>query len=222
MRLQLVLASTLLLVPSCGDDSGSGDVGSTESAPTTTANPSGTGVASNGTSTPSTGGTPNTGSSAGPDDSTGADATTDETSDPDSSSGTMDSVPPVNSAELLPWLEAGEYTAWPSESGIHDSDGPHFGDVWTFVNNTMLDSLTAGNAEHPMGAAAVKELYGMGNEVRGWSVSVKLAADSSGGDNWYWYEVYDGQVFGDGDGISLCTDCHSMGSDYFRSPFPLQ
>jgi hypothetical protein len=123
--------------------------------------------------------------------------------------------------ELVPWLEAGTYLGWAAESGIHPSTGPHFGDVRTFVNAPLIDALQAGATEHPVGAATVKELYANGDQVRGWSVSLKVSA-GTGGDTWYWFEVYDGSVLAEGEGHSACVGCHAGGSDYVLTPFPLQ
>ncbi len=151
---------------------------------------------------------------------TGAPATGDETAG--ESTGAMQMPPPTDGAALLSWLEAGEYLQWTTESAVHDSAGPHFGDVRTYVNDVLLDSLTTGARMHPVDAAAVKELYGTGATPLGWSVIVKVA-DGRGGDTWYFYEYYDGTTYGDGVGDGSCTGCHSMGSvDYFKSPFPLQ
>ena len=86
----------------------------------------------------------------------------------------------------------------------------------------LVASLEGGNAEHPAGSATVKELYGTGNERLGWSVSVKLADLSQGGDQWYWYEWFNGSLVAAGDGISVCTGCHSGGQDFVLTPFPLQ
>jgi len=134
----------------------------------------------------------------------------------------MAEPPPTNAAELLTWLEAGMYLDWPAESAVHGSSGPHFGDVRTYVNDALLDSLEAGNATHPMGAATVKELYGDAAMPQGWSVNVKVA-DGMGGDTWYFYEYYNGTTYGDGVGDGTCTGCHGAGSiDFFKSPFPLQ
>ncbi len=81
---------------------------------------------------------------------------------------------------------------------------------------------------HPLGAAAVKELYGSSEEVRGWSVSLKVDSDSNGGLGWYWYERFGTSVFADAVGTSLCTGCHGRDAagitskDYILIPFPLQ
>lgn len=129
---------------------------------------------------------------------------------------------PSDSEALLAWLAAEPYLDWPAESAIHGSTGPHFGNVRTWVNPLLLESLEQGAAQHPAGSAAVKELYGSGDERLGWAVSVKLAEDSEDGEQWYWYEWYNGGLIAQGDGISLCTGCHRGGSDFVLTPFPLQ
>jgi hypothetical protein len=137
-------------------------------------------------------------------------------------------VPPANAEELLPWLQAGRYAEWPAESAVHASGGPHFGRVRTYVNTILFESLAAAAPSHPVGAAAVKELYGSTAEVRGWSVSVKLQADSARGNGWYWYERFRGAVYGDGIGAPGCTGCHGndfgpfTSKDFILAPFPLQ
>ncbi len=148
---------------------------------------------------------------------------------PPTATPVLSQVPPLEREALLAWLEAGSYREWAAEVGIITGGGPHFGRVRTFVNDALFASLTAGAAQHPMGAAAVKELYGgSGNEVRGWTVSVKDAADSAGGGNWYWYERYNGQTYAAGRGVGICTGCHSQNYQTFTSkdliliPFPLR
>ena len=102
-----------------------------------------------------------------------------------------------------------------------DPEGDTGDGLLAFVNDTLFDSLTAGNPTHPRCSAAIKELYGAGDTVLGHAVMVKVA-DGDGGDTWYWYELYEGSTFADGVGDSLCTGCHSSGTDFWRSPFPLQ
>lgn len=134
----------------------------------------------------------------------------------------MVELPPTDVFDLRQWLEDGEYLEWPAESAVHSSAGPHFGDVRTFVTPVLLASLEAGNSSHPVGAAAVKELYARGDTVRGWAVSRKRDADSAGGEGWFWYEYYDGQPKAAGNGVALCTGCHSGGDDFVLTPYPLQ
>jgi hypothetical protein len=175
----------------------------------------------------STGLGPSSAGSTGMADATTADSEDDPTGDPSADSGSSSGGgeqprPPTNGAELVPWLAAGEYLDWQAESGVHPSNGPHFGGVRTFVNDVLHASLEAGATSHPQGSAAVKELYGAGGTVLGWSVTVKVQADSAGGDGWYWYEGYQDDVYADGTGDGSCTGCHGGGDDYVLSPFPLQ
>lgn len=132
---------------------------------------------------------------------------------------------PTDPAALQQWLAAGSYSTWQSESKPHPSEGPHGGDVRTFLSADLAASLAAGT-DHPAGAAAVKELYGDGPAVMGWAVSIKLAPDSADGDNWFWYEVFTTDPTGiadyQGAGLDLCTDCHVAGDDYVLIPFPLR
>ena len=132
-----------------------------------------------------------------------------------------ESLPPTEQKALAAWLAAGSYKAWKAESKVHNSTGPHFGGVKTFVSAKLFESLTQGNATHSVDAATVKELYGSGSTVLGWSVMRKTQA-GTGGNTWWWYEDYGGKVYAAGQGVSLCTGCHSPGKDYFLSPFPLQ
>jgi hypothetical protein len=129
---------------------------------------------------------------------------------------------PTGAAALDAFLQAGSYQSWPSESAPHDSAGPHFGNVRVYLDAALDASLQAGASVHPRCATAIKELYGSGTSVLGWSVALKLADDSAGGDNWYWYEEYQGTTYADGAGESLCTGCHASGADFVRSAFPLQ
>lgn len=132
-----------------------------------------------------------------------------------------DQLPPTMSGALVDWLQSGRYSHWASE-GQHPGSGPHFGDVRTFVNAALDSSLGAANEAHPVGAAAVKELFGRtGSTARGWAVAVKVAADS-GGNGWYWLEYYNGGLVAAGVGNGICTGCHGGGTDYVCTPYPLQ
>jgi len=131
-------------------------------------------------------------------------------------------VPPTNGAELRPWLAAESYLEWDSESAIHPSTGPHFGDVLTYLNDAAIASLEAGNTVHPVGTALVKELYGRNDTLGGYAVMVKVA-EGEGGDTWYWYEDFNGSVFADEVGDRTCTGCHGGSTrDNILTPFPLQ
>ena len=129
---------------------------------------------------------------------------------------------PLGGAALEAWLKAGHYKTWRAESGVHDSQGPHFGKVRAYLNPALYTSLNVKTSQHPKGAVAVKELYGDGDTVKGWSVAIKTAADSSGGNNWYWYEIYENKIVKDGQGVLLCRSCHFTGRDYVLTPWPLK
>lgn len=221
--MRITIASLLLLAstPACtSDDPENGDDGNSTS------------VSSDASGTATTGPGDSTGldDSTAPDDSTGLDDSTapgestgdDTTGDSGTTGGEVDQLPPADPAAIPAWLSSGEYLGWTGESGVHPSTGPHFGGVRTYVNDALFQSLDAGAAMHPMGAAVVKELYADGDTVRGWSLMVKVQADSAGGNGWYWYELYDDSVLADGTGLGVCTGCHGGGSDYVLSPFPLQ
>ena len=130
---------------------------------------------------------------------------------------------PTTGDALLSWLQQGNYSTWQAESAKHDSLGPHFGGVRTFINDTLSQSLSASATSHKKGAAAVKELFGMtGDKVLGWAVWVKVEDDSAMGQGIYWYEFYNDQPFADDTGVAGCSGCHAAGTDYFRSNYPLQ
>lgn len=132
---------------------------------------------------------------------------------------------PAASAALFSYLTAGEYLGYDAESGVHTSAGPHGSGVRTYLDPLLADSLAAGNREHPVGAAAIKELYaGDGSTVSGWAVMVKTAAGTAG-NTWFFYEVFsttDGSDPIEGTGLSICTGCHSAGTDFVRVGYPLQ
>jgi hypothetical protein len=136
-----------------------------------------------------------------------------------------DGVVPTSGGELFKYLQSGAYKSFSHESKVHRSQGPH-GNVVTYVNPILDGSLKAENEVHPVGAAAVKELYGGNNKLTGWSVSVKTQEESDEGNGWYWYEVFsttDGsRPLAGGNGVALCTGCHSSGRDFVRIAYPLK
>jgi hypothetical protein len=132
------------------------------------------------------------------------------------------SEPPLGGTALTEWLSAGHYRQWRSESRTHASQGPHFGRVRAYLNPALFDSLNAGKKDHPKGAVAVKELYGDGDKVLGWSVAIKTEAASAAGANWYWYEKFEARVVADAKGVLLCRGCHIAGRDYVLTPWPLK
>lgn len=137
-----------------------------------------------------------------------------------------DENPPTSHEPLYQWLLDGNYKSWVSESEQHKSAGPHPQAVIAYLNKALDESLAAGNAAHPKGAAAVKELFDGNGDLNGWAVSVKTQEDSAAGQGWYWYEILgtspDSRVVADGNGVPLCFGCHTPGKDFVLIPHPLK
>lgn len=133
---------------------------------------------------------------------------------------------------LFAYLQSGEYRSFPvSDAEPHRSAGPHlkFGHpVRTYFSEELSASLAEGREVHPAGSTAIKELYATdGETLVGWAVSTKTQADSDGGKGWFWVEFTSTtdptQIAANGaagNGITLCSSCHTTGSDYVLSPFP--
>lgn len=227
-----------LALAGCGD---AGDDSASSAAATTSATQNGTTGSTGDSGDPTTGGPATSGDGTG-SGTTGHDHTTDPNTTADASTGEpattgpattgdgttgggVDQLPPTDSTDALEmWLAGGSYTAWAAESQIHSSAGPHGGNVRTFVNAALFQSLTDNNAMHPEGAAVVKELYGGGMDTLiGYAVMVKVAPDSGpAGEGWYWYERINQTVYGGMTGVGLCSGCHGGGKDNILTPFPLQ
>lgn len=76
-----------------------------------------------------------------------------------------------------------------------------------------MTNNAAGPAAFPVGAAAVKEIFGPDGKITEIAVSVKTAATGAG-QAWYWYEAAGQRVIADGNGIRGCIGCHgTAGSD---------
>ena len=129
---------------------------------------------------------------------------------------------PSNSADLFQYLQAKDYGSLASESGKHAS--PVHGSVQTYFNDKLFESFTNSNTTHPVGSATIKELYS-GNTVTGWAVAVKVSTSAGNGDDWYWYENFStttNNPVANGTGLAGCAGCHSSGTDFIRTTFPLQ
>ncbi len=88
-----------------------------------------------------------------------------------------------------------------------------------FLNTALTESLANGATEHPIGAAAVREMTADDlTTPRGWSASVKFAQGAHG---WLWFEVFGPTPTGRPTVASRdapgCTGCHDQGRDRVRS-----
>ncbi len=108
------------------------------------------------------------------------------------------------------WLAAASYKNWKCEPTVMNArpNGAH-GRNRICANDLMSSH---GGGPFPVGAAAVKELYGSGNEIIGHAVSRKVTS-GTGGDAWYWYELTGTSVHADGVGVRLCTGCHTLAAE---------
>jgi hypothetical protein len=120
---------------------------------------------------------------------------------------------------LVAGLEDESYADFNAEAAPHES--PVHSLVRTFFNDVLVGSFESESASHPLGAAAVKEIYQSdGETLRGWAVSFKVA-DAGNDRDWYWYEQFDDRSpAADARGASVCVDCHGAGRDYVLTPFP--
>lgn len=155
-------------------------------------------------------------------DGSTSEATGAETTAADESTGGAMLDVPIGQAELSPWLAAESYVGWAAESAVHAQTGtsPH-GMVRTFFNDTLVASFDAGNTEHTVGSAAVKELYDDAGMRVGWAVMLKTAAGSDAS-TWYWYLENGGMVTADENGFAGCEGCHAPGVDRVLTAYPLQ
>ena len=142
----------------------------------------------------------------------------------------VDSAVPTNPSALFKYLQQGAYKNLAAkESAMHPSAGPHTKaglPVRVFVDAKMEASLKAENDSHPVGAGIVKEMYDAERNLQGWAVMVKTAEDSAGGKGWFWYEITsttdESNPVAVGNGVPLCFGCHTAGTDYVLTGFPLK
>jgi hypothetical protein len=125
-------------------------------------------------------------------------------------------TPPMGASNVVAWLATGQYKQWSCEPAVHASRGPSVHTPFDRVcSNDVLSAAAAeaGTGPWPEGAAEVKEIYMAMNDptpTGGYAVSLKTSADSAGGANWYFYETFDGTLYADGLGTSVCVGCHSL------------
>lgn len=99
-------------------------------------------------------------------------------------------------------------------------DAPSLERIVLVTDNDKLDkSMVAGNAEHPVGSVAIKELHKDG-KMYGWAAAIKAREDDGKGNGWYWYETLsltDGRKpVAASLGANMCVGCHSTGEDFIR------
>lgn len=132
---------------------------------------------------------------------------------------------PTTPEVLHSWLLDGGHRGWTAESSVHKSTLGE-GGARVFLNDLLVDSLSSGNAVHPVGSAGVREMYEPDKVTqRGFGVLVKIADEGEGGTGWYFYETFQmeaGMPFSISKaGAPGCVGCHQNGLDFVQSKLPL-
>lgn len=130
-------------------------------------------------------------------------------------------VVPGDPAVMRGWLQAFAYRGWTPQTEIRMT-GEHGGERLYF-NEVLTTSMQAGAPEHPIGSAAVRELYaGDLKTLKGFALMHKIGPSGPIGEGWFWYEI-----FGTGaeaeptvaqTGARGCVGCHSHAVDFVHSP----
>ncbi len=131
--------------------------------------------------------------------------------------------PPVATEALRDWLQNGEHHDWHAWSEVGPTLG--LGGARVYLNDALLQSLSAKGDVHPTGAAAVRELYSEDfATVTGYSVLLKVAPGTEF-DAWYCFELLhlepDRQPAVAERGAPRCESCHAQGRDFIQSTLPL-
>ncbi|MDB4614590.1 cytochrome P460 family protein [bacterium] len=133
-----------------------------------------------------------------------------------------DAKPDDYSNRVFAWLQKKSYASYKAERAVHPSSSGAavHGDVRVFVNDKLDKSMAAKNASHPIGSAAVKELY-KGGKAIGWAAMIKSKSDDGKGNGWYWYEILSttdsSKPVAASLGNNMCVGCHSVGTDFVRT-----
>lgn len=128
-----------------------------------------------------------------------------------------DDQDPGGAVDLLQRLRDEDYRGWDRAPGYGErrtSSAPHGDQVEIFVNDVVVEALTAGASidAWPVGSIVAKDGY---TDDGGLDL---IAAMEKREDGWYWAEwdgetdesIYSGKP-------SLCIDCHASGADYVRA-----
>jgi hypothetical protein len=128
---------------------------------------------------------------------------------------------PEDPAAVRGWLQAFAYHGWAPQTEIRMT-GEHGGERLYF-NDVLAASWQTGAPEHPVGSAAVRELYTADlKTLKGFALMHKTGPSGQVGEGWFWYEI-----FGTTDeveptvaqaGARTCVGCHAHAVDFVHSP----
>ena len=128
---------------------------------------------------------------------------------------------PADPAGIRAWLQAFAYRGWAPQTEVR-ATGEHGGERLYF-NAALVASVEAGAQEHPIGSAAVRELYdGDLRTLKGFALMHKTGPSGPVGEGWYWYEIFgttqDAEPTVAEVGARGCVGCHSHAVDFVHSP----
>lgn len=135
--------------------------------------------------------------------------------------GGEDGAVPGEPALVREWLQAFMYRGWAPQTEIR-ATGQHGGERLYF-NAVLAASMRAGAAEHPIGSAAVRELYaGDLKTLKGFALMHKTGPSGLTGEGWYWYEIFGTSASAEPTvaepGARGCVGCHAHAVDFVHSP----
>lgn len=130
-------------------------------------------------------------------------------------------VPEV--AGVQAWLQDFSYRGrgWTAMTELR-ATGEHGGERLYF-NDVLARSWRAGAPVHPVGSAAVRELWG-GDllTLKGFALMHKTGVSGDVGEGWYWFEVFgttaEARPTVAEAGARGCVGCHSHAVDFVHSP----
>ncbi|MEZ4382301.1 MAG: hypothetical protein R3A79_13195 [Nannocystaceae bacterium] len=132
--------------------------------------------------------------------------------------------PPASPAAIGDWLRGYGYREWSAPSQATPTG--ERGGARILLNQALSASLAADAPRHPIGAAAVRELYEADLEtLKGLALMVKVGdgdGNAEEGGAWLWYETFAVAEAGPPTvaerGAPGCVGCHAAGVDMFLRP----
>ena len=147
-----------------------------------------------------------------------------DASDPDASDPEVELPPDDRDLEAIQaWLVAGHYQQWERLDPVPSAEMPGVGRV--YLSPALADSLRNERSSHPIGAAAVREIFDATDPDTqlGWAYLRKLD-EAAEPNSWLFYEVFELSA----EAVPLvaeraapgCVPCHGEGTDMIRSQLP--
>jgi len=129
-------------------------------------------------------------------------------------------VVPADPAAIPEWLQTFGYRVWSPQTDIRMA-GEHGGERLYF-NKLLTKSVLAGAADHPIGSAAVRELYSPDlKTLKGFALMHKTGPSGPVGEGWYWFEIFGTSAEAEPTVAQTaargCVGCHSHAVDFVHS-----